>query len=219
MRQGRRVPAESLEAAGEVGRQSGAHLEAPGGEPDRGLDKLPPGELSEALMRELEAGYGAGDTDSEMAEVMSSGIVFSILVEEHVRARGRGRALAEIEGSRRPITEHHDHEAAAAKVSRGGMGYGEREGGGDRGIDGVSSFAQDRETCLRGVELLADHQTVFNPVGGCLPPVLPGAGRAGEQQEKGCQVEGHFHGSVRGCGGGEPAHLRIRLQEIADDFS
>ena len=42
----------------------------------------------------------------------------------------------------------HDHEAAAADVAGGRMRDGEREGGGDGGVDGVAALLEDRQARL-----------------------------------------------------------------------
>ena len=220
LREGGGVFAELLEAARELRGQSGAEPEALRREADRGLDEVLPRQLAEPLVCEVETGHRAGDSNRQVAEVMARAVVFSLLVEEHVRAGCRRGALSKIEGRRCSVLEHHDHEASSADIPGGGMGNGEGEGGRDSRIDGISAALQDSAAHLGGVEVLADDHAVFRPVGRGVRAVLLRAGGTAEEEEENRYAASRFHKLVL-----EPRRwgwtlcLRLRLQEIPQDFS
>ena len=67
------------------------------------------------------------------------------------------RHLAEVEGRGGAVGGAVDDEAAAADVAGGGMGDGQREGGGDRAVDGVAALAHHLPADLRGDVALRHH--------------------------------------------------------------
>ena len=65
-----------------------------------------------------------------------------------MRCRGR-RHLAIINGRCPPVFQANHHETAAAEISRRGMGHGQREGDGNRGINSVAATLHDVDADFR----------------------------------------------------------------------
>ena len=115
-------------------RQTVGHREAVAREGDGGIDKPFPGQLALFLPREVQAGDGSRHADGEQRAVVQFAAVLPVL-HPHRRRRLGGRFLAEIVGDRGASGGPVDDEAAAADVAGGRMHDGERERGGDGGVD------------------------------------------------------------------------------------
>jgi hypothetical protein len=66
----------------------------------------------------------------------------ALVIEIHVGRRGLRRALAIVEEVRLAVHVQR-HETAAADVARFGIGDRQREGDGDRCVDGIAAFLED----------------------------------------------------------------------------
>src|SRR6185436_12114103 len=93
------------------------HFESAGGELARGLDEVGPFQPSEALVREREAGDGAGDADGFVADGREFRDDFALGIDVHV-ARGRERRpFAIIDRLGAAVRVADQHEAAAATAA------------------------------------------------------------------------------------------------------
>ena len=150
------------------------------GEADGRSQESRPGQLAEALMREREHAEEAGNADRAAADdrvIESERPAFGI--EEAGRLGRCGSGLAPVEGGdRAPLRRPMDQESAAADAGGFGLDHGERDGHGDRGVDGAAAGAQDVAPGGGGQRIGGDNHVVRGQRLG------DGADRREDQQEK-----------------------------------
>ena len=115
-----------------------------------------------------EAGDRAGHSDGFVTEGACVGDDVALRVKVHV-ARGGARCLLAIvdeEIAFGALRKMHEHESAAADISRDRVHDGEREAGGDRRIDRIAALLQDGDAGVRGVVMHTDHHGVIGGGGG-----------------------------------------------------
>ena len=121
---------------------------------DGGSDYFFQRQLAIFLFRVNQAGNRAGDAYGPVSD--DAGILVGVWenvalsVQIHVfRGRG-GRFFAEVDEMSFAVGVAEKKEAASAKISGLGMNDGEREAGGDGGIDGIASGLQHLNPGARG---------------------------------------------------------------------
>src|SRR5262249_14367136 len=157
---------------------------------DGGEDDFFPGQLAEALLGQCQAADGAGDADDLVAE-------FAVLLAVHGFVRGGGGGLAVVDDDGVFLAAGvDDHEAAAADVAGRGVGDGQREGCGDRGIDGVAAFFQDLDAYLGSGRRDRDDEAVtgFDRFFGSGGALLARAADAEHSEQKAKTAEGQQAG-------------------------
>ena len=166
-------------------------LHGPGGrEPllrqfDGRFEEIGPWQLTQPLMRQVEARHGAGHSYRERPFVVRVVLNLTVWAEVH-RGRGRQRCfLAEVERGDGAVGAVVDEKAAPADVARRRQRHGQREGRRHRCIDGVTTFLQNRVAGLRAEVVAADGHPVARRHGNpsTLRPTLRDWG-ADEEQAK-----------------------------------
>jgi hypothetical protein len=117
----------------------------------------------------------AGAISADRAQAFDD---MSVLVEEHVAARGTWRLLAKIEEGLTPIGKLDGHEAAAAEIAGGRIDHGERISDRDRSIDGIAATLENVDPDIGRKVLCRDHHAMFGGHG----PLGGGVGGSGERQ-------------------------------------
>ena len=116
-----------------------------------------------------EASDRAGDADGSVSDdarfFAGFGEDVALGIEIHVFGGGGGRFFAEVDEVSFAVGVAQEQKSASAKVSGLGMDDGEREAGGDGGIDGVASRAQHLDSGARG-ELVNAGDDGMRRVGG-----------------------------------------------------
>ena len=169
-----------------------------------------------------EAGYGTRHAHTLVRVVVNARRVGTRAVEEHLR-RGAGRCLlAEVDGGRLAVGEADHHKAAAADVAGGGVGDGQREPGGDGGVNGVAAVGQHIAPSLTGNRAGRDDHALRGVDGGAWGPDgsrflrAEGKGKDGAgQPETGGHASGQGgegHGSAEG--GGEAGQSTAACLEL-----
>ena len=143
---------------GDLELQRPGHFQALFRQRNRGGEHARQGQCAVAFLGQDQAGNGPRDTGGEVAEVAALAVDLALLIQEQVAGGGSGRGFPVVDkGLAVFLVEVDQHETAAAEVARPGIAYGEGEPGGDRSIDGVTTFAQDIEPDFRGQALRPDH--------------------------------------------------------------
>ena len=179
----RGVAAELGQIVLEVARQAVGDHEAVTGEGDGGLDQAAPGELAVLLPGEVQPRHGARHSHGQVAVVVPVGVVVAVLVQEHLGMGSRGCYLAEVVGVRLAVFRAEQEESAPADVARGGVGDGQGERGGDRGIHRAAAVGERPAADLRGQRDLAHHHALAGAHG--LSGPGPERGRRPRQDQNG----------------------------------
>jgi hypothetical protein len=144
----RRVLLHPRQHVPERARESLGQHEAVARQRDCRIDQPLPRQLALFLPRHVQAGDGAGDADREVAVVVHFGTVGAALEEHRWRCLA-WRHLAKVVGDRLAFHRPVDDEAAAADVAGGRVHDGEREGGGNHGVDRGAAGGDDVGADLR----------------------------------------------------------------------
>jgi len=109
-------------------------------------------------LRVGEAGDGAGDTRSQIADQRAAGNDVALGVEVHVTGGSSGSLLAVVEEVGAAVLVADEHEAASAEIAGEGVGDGEGEADGHSCVHGVAALFEDGNADVACVVLNAgDH--------------------------------------------------------------
>ncbi len=181
--------------------------EADGRRHDRGaLHRAVPGE------RQFEPRDVAGHAGREIALGARPADDVAVAVEVHVRRRGEGGGLAEIDERLAPVGELDRHESAAAQAAGRGEHHAERVADGHRGVDRVAALLQDVDAGFGGEMLAGDDHAVARSDGRlrCGQRI-----RAAREDKEGAQQGAHGEGAQQGAHGQAPRRARRRNRACA----
>ena len=167
MKKTARVDCEAPEPPGGAGQRVGKIIiddDALAGEPLGWSDQIGEREVSRAvsLERQRQPAHRAGHADAQARVAGAPRVGLAPRVENMSSRRGRRRGFAVVDGDGLVAGGHmHQHEAAAAEVSRTRQRHGEREPDRHGGVDRVAALPQDLDADPGRLRFLRGHHAVL----------------------------------------------------------